>query len=514
MSKYLIDTLQQIIDDPNQTILWKVLFQEAENCSQVEIKQALCNKLHHMHFNQTNAELLRLNFLHELTSNAIYQQSIAHVLLKNTIRSPDRLMHFITYTWALAVYTQANTEDFLTTLRLAQLPAIISKLTKHVIAQSPEFSPKEYPFAIKKVAIIAPYLANEIHTPSSTVINQCKLLCAAEKVVHVFSAQEAEISLPERFNPNNKHVRFSPPDIDFWRQKLPRGAQLTLSDSRFSLQRRWQEMMQHIAEFDPDVVYLCGLYSPLAAALYTRRPVLALNVHAMPSISPADVWLSADEHAPASSPWEPVYPLPVTRFHPYRVKRQPVVKVLSRLDLGLDRDALVWITVGFRLADEITGEWAERCVQLIRQQPQIVWLLVGVDTVPPALQHLPADNIRVLGGRKDVSAVLQLADIYVNPPRMGGGYSVAEAMAESLPVVSLADSDGGRKLGANAARDETAYFHLLSALCADVNLRKQQGTVLQQRFASQLDLAAAGPDLCAALDQAASIASQRLQIKN
>lgn len=511
----LLNDLWQQLQAENYCVpAWQQLFAQWLACEDGAQRQDLLQAIAASALADPAAECLRLGFLHDATGDMQFSIRLSECLQAWPAASAERLAAFMAYRWGMGLKQQQDSARFISNLQQHGLPVLSARLAAMAEVFLPENLPKRAARETERVAIVAPYLASAIHTPSAMVVNQCKLLLEAGKTVKVFSAQELKVPQEGWFNSSAYGLRLPALDLAYWQSALPKGAGMVVSDSRFSLQRRWQEMMQHIAEFDPDVVYLCGLYSPLAAALYTRRPVLALNVHAMPSISPADVWLSADEHAPASSPWEPVYPLPVTRFHPYRVKRQPVIKALSRLDLGLDHDALVWITVGFRLAEEITGEWAERCVQLIRQQPQIVWLLVGVDTVPPALQHLPADNIRVLGGRKDVSAVLQLADIYVNPPRMGGGYSVAEAMAESLPVVSLADSDGGRKLGANAARDETAYFQLLSALCADVNLRKQQGTVLQQRFASQLDLAAAGPELCAALDQAASIASQRLQIKN
>ena len=51
-----------------------------------------------------------------------------------------------------------------------------------------------------------------------------------------------------------------------------------------------------------------------------------------------------------------------------------------------------------------------------------------------------------------------LSDTCVNPPRLRGGFSVAEATALSLPVLSFVCSDGGDKLGALAAPATATYL--------------------------------------------------------
>ena len=60
--------------------------------------------------------------------------------------------------------------------------------------------------------------------------------------------------------------------------------------------------------------------------------------------------------------------------------------------------------------------------------------------------------------QSDISGIPCLSDIYVNPPRLSGGFSVAEATALSLPVLSFACSDGGDKLGAMAAPTTATYL--------------------------------------------------------
>jgi len=64
----------------------------------------------------------------------------------------------------------------------------------------------------------------------------------------------------------------------------------------------------------------------------------------------------------------------------------------------------------------------------------------------------------VRAAHSDIGGIPSLSDIYVNPPRMRSSFSVAEATALSLPVLSFACSDGGDKLGAMAAPATATYL--------------------------------------------------------
>jgi glycosyltransferase involved in cell wall biosynthesis len=198
-------------------------------------------------------------------------------------------------------------------------------------------------------------------------------------------------------------------------------------------------------------------------------------------------------------------------YHPWRVKRSRKQWPVTRAELGLGAAAVVWVTAGFRLAHEIKPEWADRMLHLMSRHPDVVWLVIGGEgKLPQALQQAAPGRVRALATRSDLSGILRICDIYVNPPRMGGGLSVAEAMAESLPVVSRAGSDGGDKAGELALPDMATYMERLAALTENPALRAETGQALRRRFDEHFDLDASGPALLAACRQAAELASARL----
>lgn len=53
----------------------------------------------------------------------------------------------------------------------------------------------------------------------------------------------------------------------------------------------------------------------------------------------------------------------------------------------------------------------------------------------------------IWGLQEDVLAVNECCDLYLNPKRIGGGTSVAEALYKGLPVVTMDYGDGGLGAG-------------------------------------------------------------------
>ena len=107
-----------------------------------------------------------------------------------------------------------------------------------------------------------------------------------------------------------------------------------------------------------------------------------------------------------------------------------------------------------------------------------------------------------------------MCDIYVNPPRMGGGGTVAMAMEQGLAVATFSCSDGGDKVGGFALESEEAYFAQLDGWVNDREARQQAGAALQARFQARLNFSgeAAAAGLKRACDLASESFKQRMEI--
>lgn len=352
-----------------------------------------------------------------------------------------------------------------------------------------------------RVALIASHLASPAHPPTRMALDQARTLLQQGVEVNLFSCQE-------RLVPDVGHLLGTgdgdqplQTDLQAWLATVGTGVNVHLANPAVSLPRRWLGMLEQVDAFAPDLVLFVGTHSGLVSALYQRYPVLGLSTNSIPPLVPTDAWLTAqaDLAGKVSRPWPQGFPDSMACYHPFRLRRRPVGQALPRDSLGLADDALLMMSVGSHLDIKIAGEWARHMCAAMERHPGLVWLLLGGEgKPPPALAQLAPGRVLLQKHTPDSMGWLAAADLYIHPPIMGGGFSVAEAMSLGIPALALADSDGGDKAGVHAAAGIDDYFTQLNALAGDAVLRRERGRQMRAHFDTALDLAASGPSLMTA----------------
>lgn len=507
----LLDVLDRTLKEPQCARRWHCLMAAWLDTRDETTRRSVLDILVTLPDRDARAAILRLTFLAGITGEAQYENAAAAQVLAVEPSDPDLLAAFMAYQWLSALQNLERRIDFIAALSAGLMPEMATRLMQNAAQLLPPgFSPRA-PEEIERVAVVVPYVGHRFHTPSVMAIEQGAVLAREGRKVHIFSAQELLPPDASLFRGDGRELVLPPLDARAMANILPTGVNMTISDSRFSLPGRWRNLMPVLADFNPDLVLLVGLYSPLGAALHAVRPVVGISANTVAPIAPLDVWLTADPQEERRDDWSGSFPPPQPVYHPYRIRRSKREWHVTRAEFGLSETAVIWITAGFRLEHEIRGEWASRMLQMLSRYPQVVWLLAGGEgKLPQALLQAPPRQVRALATRNDLPGIFQNCDIYVNPPRMGGGFSVAEAMAEGLPVTTFSGSDGGDKVGELALPDMHAYMERLALLTEDSDLRTHMGHALRRRFAERFDLDASGPGLVAAGQQAATLARQRL----
>lgn len=165
-------------------------------------------------------------------------------------------------------------------------------------------------------------------------------------------------------------------------------------------------------------------------------------------------------------------------------------KIISREDLQIEEDAFVLITVGNRLQYEIKDDFVNAvCDVLVRNN--FVWILVGCSCLQYVSENyqnmLEKKKIRFVSYEEDLCALYKICDVYLNPQRVGGGTSVAWAMFEKLPVLTIRQvaSDGFAWVGEELAIGE-GYQNMMQELLRlyrDDTYRECQ----KERFKARID---------------------------
>jgi glycosyltransferase involved in cell wall biosynthesis len=120
--------------------------------------------------------------------------------------------------------------------------------------------------------------------------------------------------------------------------------------------------------------------------------------------------------------------------------------LLTRDDYHIEKDDFVIVIVGNRLNEEITNEYAEFLNKILELHQRIKIAFIGKYFACPVTED-NKDKIIYLGYQNDLPGAYHIADIYLNPPRKGGGISGLLAIHNGIPVITLPDNDVSNNVG-------------------------------------------------------------------
>ncbi len=133
---------------------------------------------------------------------------------------------------------------------------------------------------------------------------------------------------------------------------------------------------------------------------------------------------------------------------------KPQRKHFTRRQYHLPDDKFILVIVGIRLDYEITSDFCDMLDTVCRNGCYVVF--AGIyDTYEKKQKENPflAEHSTFIGYCDDIPALMEICDLYVNPKRLGGGFSVIEAFAKGVPGVYLSIGDvnvaGGKEFSVN-----------------------------------------------------------------
>lgn len=135
------------------------------------------------------------------------------------------------------------------------------------------------------------------------------------------------------------------------------------------------------------------------------------------------------------------------------IKSPKPLKTYSRSDFGCAADDFLFITVGYRLNSELSKEFIDKICWQVLSRPNMKWFVVGErNNYLMEMKERFESKIVYIPYEDDLPALYKICDVYLNPPRMGGGTSISWATHYGLPVVM------------SSAPNDKSKFALISGL--------------------------------------------------
>jgi hypothetical protein len=474
------DALESIKLTPTSPLLWQrisALIIALEGRERPELIADVAS----MSFESQDATWLKYSALAYLTRNPDWLIQQAALADSNT--APDAIMTLLTLVWYHALARTAGPASFEQLLRDIDAPRLQRLVTDHLPASKTTRRVGGSPL---RVAIYTPQVTSSRHGGTTFTINIMSVLARQGYDLQTFTAQETTIPLGVSYCGGRDYVAQVPVEAETLSLHVSANVQVILPSADFSLRWRFGQMLTAIHDYAPDVVVFVGFMSPLVYRLYEHYPVLGLSIHAIQPLAPVDVYLSSDAQADAKQ-WSDL-PTPRVAHYPFRFWPKGKAVPINRTSIELPESAVVLGTAGYRLDVEITPQWYAPMLAFIENHSEAHWLLIGI-AEGQVLAGLPIHpRIYRLAPQLNLEVWLATCDIYVAPPRVGGGGCVAMAMEQGLPVVAFAGTDGGDKVGPLAVSTIDACTDRLSAWVKDGEARREVGEALRVQFHDRLDI--------------------------
>ena len=154
----------------------------------------------------------------------------------------------------------------------------------------------------------------------------------------------------------------------------------------------------------------------------------------------------------------------------------------SRKDKNLPDNKFIIAIIGTRLKFDITKEFMKILQKVCKSGCYIVFAGI-MDNYDKLMKEYPivAANSSFIGYCDDILALMEICDLYVNPDRLGGGFSIIEAFSKGVPGVYLKSGDvytaGGEDFAVNdfdgmvkqilRYKDDKDYYNKMSEIAKE-----------------------------------------------
>ena len=115
----------------------------------------------------------------------------------------------------------------------------------------------------------------------------------------------------------------------------------------------------------------------------------------------------------------------------------------TREGLKIKEEDFLIVIAGNRLDNEMTEDMLEILYTILEREPNCKVLFIGeCSNLQKRLEKEPyADRLRFMGYVKNFKAAIAMGDLFLNPPRRGGGTGALYAVESQVPVLTLGNCD-------------------------------------------------------------------------
>lgn len=362
------------------------------------------------------------------------------------------------------------------------------KNVENIICQLDEG--KRYPYIPvmkrnnKRIVIMTEQILSTCHAPTQVVLNFAYVLQELLGYEVLLAAVPSNGDIPvdtwynifkmnARNNIDNEFVKVEYKDTGF----ILYQTQMYKADYD-----TYKKFFDIIYEWNPLFVFNMGLINPIGdfAARFTTAAAMSMTTEC--PISEADILIRIGRN---SDDIESIYikNLSKNQKQLFLDEKIPIIveegeeRTYTYSELALPQKSFLIAVVGNRLDEEIDDEFVNVMKRIINKTDNAAFVIIGDYKNAENLQRMEGMKGRIyyLGYQNHLTAVYKLLHLYINPKRLGGGFSSVMALKAGLPVITLPECDVAYNVGeAFVVKDYDEMINLTVKYAEDKQFYKEQ----------------------------------------
>lgn len=323
-------------------------------------------------------------------------------------------------------------------------------------------APLKNKLSSNRMVILIDQLLGKYHAPTKVLMKLCnQLLENTEYQIDIIVEENLIPSSEEKYATEyfvaNPSKQCKEEHKQYFSNKR---VKIFYSDPEKSRMDRVKEQIEIIKDRKPEIIFSLSSFSIVQNLLYTNYPIVYYSFGMEYSPGLANLYLYKNQKraleieklGDGNETSQILYFINDPIFHESD-------KEIKRENLSLKNEDFVIITVGNRLNTEIDNELLKNIIPLLTSDKTYKWLIVS----PELPKSIISDYGNLLGTQiihihfeEDLLALTKICDVFLNPNRVGGGYSVSVAMKVGIPVLTTTfESDGLIAVGRENSSGDT-----------------------------------------------------------
>lgn len=289
-----------------------------------------------------------------------------------------------------------------------------------------------------RVIVMIRTFLGESHAPSHSALERCKMLQQMGMEVYLVATKEGnytEPTTPYYMGGLVQYVRefdgramcpYGDHSFYFYQEPIP-----------VICKEGMQDLISFVEEVNPYFILYIDVESYVANILNDICPVAAMSVTFSKLRNYRTAFAITGRSVSEAEKRAHSYQLLEIPFT-FELKEQK--RKYTRAELKIPENVFVLAVVGLRLAYDVTEEFLAYMKQLRDIHVLFIGIYDGYEEICSRDEWLNAHST-CTGQVDEVIGRLSCADLYVNPRRLGGGFSVIEAFHAGIPAVTIAYGD-------------------------------------------------------------------------